>query len=113
MSVQSLNITDKAAPLSKPVLIHITNFINPHLFWFKCAHTMQFGHRALDALETEIGLHVKENSSRLGEYTPQLHETVALKHVTWNKWIRASVDLIRSSYRGTNTTFLLWAIDHG
>lgn len=72
------------------------------------------GNASLEQLEVELSKHASVlNQRRLYQsgYEPSIGELVAVKHLTWSKWIRARVDTIHVV--DTGTKFVLWATDHG
>lgn len=106
------------APSKATAVIEITQFINPHLFWFKCTRNrraMGGARRSeLDTLEAELDAYVVGLTDRQLSacgHRPRRGETVAVRHMVWNKWIRAHVDDVLEFVDGP--TFVLWAIDHG
>lgn len=122
---------DADAPDALPrnaVRIQITQFINPHLFWFKCGNARRaasLGLGTVDAqqqlatLEAQVAAYVERMAgcdrqlSSLG-YRPRAGEMVAVQHMVWDKWVRARCDEaleIRGASGGW--TFVLWAVDHG
>lgn len=112
------SLTAAADPPAKTTaLIEITQFINPHLFWFKCSGNRRALGGAkptvLATLEAEVDAYVLSLTDRqlisMG-YRPRRGETVAVRHMVWNKWIRAHVDEVLEY---NSQTFVLWAIDHG
>lgn len=89
--------------------IKITNFINPHLFYFKLENI-------IGQLDTEIEHQLKQNSEKVkweypSGYNAKQHEMVAAYVVEWGKWVRAQVDLILE--QTNNNQYLIWCLDHG
>lgn len=97
-----------------PIII-ITHFVNPHRLWFKYETCVRNGNAELEQLEQDLERHALKMGKlrlHLKGYQPERGEHVAIKHLTWNKWIRARVDAI-DVVCGEGPKFVVWATDHG
>lgn len=87
--------------------IKITNFINPHWFSFK-----------LDAkLDTEINECIDNYVSEIGSYSSvdgelKIGDIVLVFEMSWNKWVRATVDLVIKQINGGHS-YIVWLMDYG
>lgn len=82
--------------------IEITNFINPHQFWFKYADVKN---PQVDRIERELAhswpLVVNPKDARVGEI-------IAVNWLERGKWIRVCIDKIEDDGKHLN----VWAIDY-
>lgn len=94
---------------NKSFQIKITNFINPHNFYFKLENLMS-------VREQEIGEKLKNyaNANRMKYitgYEPNINEDVVVHIKMEMKWLRGKVDAILKQYDGTE--YVVWCVDHG
>lgn len=115
----------------RAIRIQITQFINPHLFWFKCCSPRRAtaaglaadvggvgSARELEALELLVAAHVEragadDRQLNAAGYRPRRGELVAVQHLVWDRWVRARCDEAIELAGTAGWTFVLWAVDHG
>lgn len=90
---------------SSYIPIKITNLINPHVFHFKLESII--GQNDIE-IEKRLKKIAKRNA-RLTGHSPELGEMVAAYIVTWDKWVRAQVEMILDN----NQQYIVWCMDHG
>lgn len=96
------------ASISKEFCIKITNFINPHMFYFKMENVC-------GQVDAEIEGKLMENASEMYKnrkgYQPTKREIVSAYVPEWGKWVRAQVDLILEE--SFSQQYVLWCLDQG
>jgi hypothetical protein len=110
--------------------IHITHYINPHMFWFK--YMTDLRNPELVDLQHKLDMHYSKEAATKSGYKPKLDEVciiffikvgsfyliisnfqiVAVFHLTSDRWIRVQVDGILE-YNLEENKYMLFAIDHG
>lgn len=115
----------------RAIRIQITQFINPHLFWFKCSSPRRATAagfaagaggvgtaRELDAIELLVAAEVERAAAddrrlEAAGHRPRPGELCAVQHMAWDRWVRARCDEAIELAGAGGWTFVLWAVDHG
>lgn len=93
------------------LLVTITHFINPHLFWFKTVESDRAEHvHVLKSIEDTLDQLFKNKPLCDNQLRPQIGDKVAVNFIAWNKYIRAEI-LQKAEFQ--QEEYIVWAIDYG
>ena len=97
--------------MESELLITITHFINPHLFWYKTIESDNLDHaHVLRNLEQSLDQLYKNKPNCDSQLRPQIGDRVAVNFIAWNKFIRAEI-LQKAEFQ--QEEYIVWVTDYG
>lgn len=93
--------------------IFISDFLNPHCFFFKF-YDEKFNEQ-LKLFENDLSEHAwAKRRNLVTSFEPKLNDIIAVYNISWSKWVRAVVKEVSVYFPGQEgIQYVLWAIDHG